>query len=174
LRDYVPHEGRLKMKKAIIIGVLLFAIMVIVSGCISTTDSAPVVIITDIDYTYDPESVPYTATHEIFAETYAGEDLSIGLRGEIIERMQQMAEDLGADPQVLHQCIVSTYPDWNVRPNRIPCYAEKCRYQGQTVWAIAFNRANSFDETSLSHFDLYFVSYTTYNILYHTGCFGTD
>jgi hypothetical protein len=172
--DYVHNEGRHTMKKTVIAGALFFTIMVIVSGCNSTIDCEPIVILTNTDYTYDPESVPFSAIHEIFAESYAGADLSTELRATIIERMWQKAEDIGEDPQILYLCIVSTYPDWNVRPNRIPCYAERCRYQGQTIWAIAFNRANSFDEPSLSHFDLYFVSYATYDTLYHAGCFGTD
>jgi len=162
------------MRRTAIAGTMFLTIMVILSSCTSTTDCEPVVIFTNTDYTYRPTSVPFTATHEIFAETYAGEDLSAELRSDIIEQMQHKAEDIGADPVILYHCIVATYPDWNTRPNRIPCYAEKCRYQSQTIWAIAFNRANSFDEASLSHFDLYLVSCATYDTLYHTGCFGAD
>jgi hypothetical protein len=168
------NEGRITMKKITIFWGLVLAVMVIVSGCTSIEDGEPVVIVTNTDYTYDPLSVPYSATHEIFASIYSGADLSAELRDEIIASMCRKAENIGEDPQILYHCIASTYPDWNTRPDRIPCYAEKCRYQGQSIWAIAFNRANSFDETSLSHFDLYFVSYATYDTLYHTGCFGTD
>lgn len=160
-------------KRNIFWGIVL-AFMVMVSGCTSTEDCEPVVVVTNTDYTYDPLSVPYSTTHEIFASAYSGADLSVELRTEIMQNIWRKAENIGEDPQILYHCIVSTYPDWNARPDRIPCYAEKCRYQGQSIWAIAFNRVNSFDEASLSHFDLYFVSYTTYDTLYHTGCFGTD
>jgi hypothetical protein len=170
----VANEGRHTMKKRTIGWAAVLAVLVIVIGCTSTEEHEPVVIITNTDYTYDPLSVPYSSTHEIFANAYSGADLSFDLRNQIIEQMMDKAETAGEDPYVLYQCIKCTYPDWNVRPNRIPCYAERCRYQGQTIWAIAFNRANSFDEASLSHFDLYFVSYITYDTLYHTGCFGTD
>lgn len=161
------------IKRRIFWGVLL-TFAVIVTGCTSGDICEPVVIITHTDYTYDPLSVPYSTTHDIFANTYSGADLSAELRTQIIDEMRHKAENIGEDPQILYHCIRSTYPDWHARPNRIPCYAEKCRYQGQYIWAIAFNRANSFEEASLSHFDLYFVSYATYDTLYHTGCFGTD
>jgi hypothetical protein len=162
------------MKRRLIFWGLLLALTIIVIGCTASEDCEPVVIVSNTDYTYDPLSVPYTSTHEIFANTYSGADLSFDLRTRIIDEMWRKAERVNEDPQVLYQCIKCTYPDWHVRPNRIPCYAEKCRYQGQTIWAIAFNRANSFEEETLSHFDLYFVSYATYDTLYHTGCFGVD
>jgi hypothetical protein len=168
------NEGRNTMNIRRIFWGVALALMVIVMGCTSTEECEPIVIITNTDYTYDPMSVPYSSTHEIFANNYSGADLSLDLRDEIIEQMWHKAEDINEDPQILYQCIKCTYPDWNTRPNRIPCYAERCRYQGQTIWAIAFNRANSFDEESLSHFDLYFVAYVSYDTLYHTGCFGTD
>jgi hypothetical protein len=168
------NKGRNTMNKSKILWGIVLTFMVIVSGCTSSEDCEPVVIVTNTDYTSDPLSVPYHTTHEMFAETYAGADLSIELRTEIIERMRHKAEDIGEDQHILYQCIKSTYPDWNVRPHRIPCYAEKCWYQSQSIWAIAFNRANGFEEATLSHFDLYLVSYATYDTLYHTGCFGTD
>ena len=161
------------MNGRIFLGVLL-TLAVIMIGCTSHEACEPVVIVTNTDYTNDPLSVPYTSTHEIFADAYSGADLSTELRAEIIESMWRRAEELNEDPQILFHCIQSTYTDWHARPNRIPCYAEKCRYEGEYIWAIAFNRANSFDELSLSHFDLFFVSYATYETLYHTGCFGTD
>jgi hypothetical protein len=162
------------MKKTLVAATMLSALIMMVSGCISSQGCEPVVVFTNTDYTYRPTCVPYTSTHEIFAQVYSGADLSIGLRNELIDRMRDKAESINEDPDVLYQCIKCTYPDWNARPNRIPCYAEKCRYQLQDIWAIAFNRANSFEEETLSHFDLFFVSCATYDTLYHTGCFGID
>lgn len=172
--DQMISKGRRTMKITLILGMLCIATTIVISGCTSDVDCEPVVVYTNTDYSYDPTSVPYSSTHERFAENYCGADLSIELRNDIIAVMRDKAVNINEDPDVLYQCIVSTYPDWNVRPNRIPCYAEKCRYAGQTIWAIAFNRANSFEETSLEHYDLYFVSYATYDTLYHAGCFGSD
>jgi len=151
---------------------MLIASIVIATGCRdSVPECDPIVVVTNTDYTADPTTVPYSDIHAVFAENYSGADLSIALRDEIIDRMEEKADLIGEEPATLYQCIRATYADWNERPNRIPCYAEKCRYENQAVWAIAFNRANSFDETSLEHFDLYLVSYSTYDTLYHTGCF---
>jgi hypothetical protein len=155
------------------LGVLL-ALAIILPSCTSEPDTEPVVVVTDIDYTSDPLSVPYTDVHQEFAENYSGSDLSSELRAEIIESMREKAIVVGEDPDILYECIRATYPDWDARPDRIPCYAEKCIYTNESVWAIAFNRANSFEETTLGHFDLFFVSYATYDTLYHTGCFSTD
>lgn len=159
------------MNKSLTILSLLTAAVLLIGGCASNLECEPVVVATDTDYTLDPLSVPFQDIHEIFAETYSGEDLSVDLRTELIDRMCQLAEDISEDPQTLRECIVATYPEWNERPDRIPCYAEKCIYLGQAIWAIAFNRANSFDETTLSHFDLYFVSFSSHEVLYNTGCF---
>jgi hypothetical protein len=152
----------------------LMALVIILPSCTSELECEPVVVVTDIDYTSDPLSVPYTDVHQVFAENYSGADLSLELRAEIIESMREKAIGVGEDPDILYECIRATYPDWNTRPDRIPCYAEKCVYTNESIWAIAFNRANSFEEATLGHFDLFFVSYATYDTLYHTGCFSTD
>lgn len=162
------------MKRKHLTCALLIGFGLILLGCKSAPECEPVVIVTNTDYTSNPETVPFTEIHEVFAENYAGADLSIALRDELITQMQGKAEEINEDPAVLYQCIRATYSVWDERPNRIPCYAEKCMYEGQSTWAVAFNRANSFDETSLEHFDLYFVSCTSYDTLYHTGCFSTD
>jgi hypothetical protein len=159
-------------KQLILLGIVM-ALVFSVSGCSKSPACEPVVAVTDIDYTSAPLTVPYTDIHDVFAENYSGADLSVELRDEIITEMQEKAVEIGEDPDVLYECIKATYSDWNERPHRIPCYAEKCVYESQPVWAIAFNRANGFEETSLSHFDLFFVSYATYDTLYHTGCFST-
>jgi len=160
------------MNRRLIFYAVLVASVIAMSGCTSTEVKCdPVVVVTGKDYTSDPVSVPYEETHSEFAENYSGADLSVGLRDEIINIMRDKAEELGEDAEVLYQCIKATYTNWNERPNRIPCYAEKCRYEDEATWAIAFNRANSFDEESLGHFDLFFVSIADYEILYYTGCF---
>ena len=106
-----------------------------------------------------------------FSEIYSGEDLSMSLRNSIIQDMKEQADSLGEDPELLHQCIRITYEDWYARPMRVPCYAEKCNYENESIWAIAFNRANSFDEETLGHFDVFFVSCVSYDVLFWTGCF---
>jgi hypothetical protein len=160
------------MKRKHFCGIMLLLLAFTMTGCKdSVPECDPIVIVTNTDYTSDPTTVPYNEIHDVFAQYYSGADLSIALRDEIIERMEEKADLIGEDPTTLYQCIRATYADWNERPSRIPCYAEKCMYENQVIWAIAFNRANSFDETSLEHFDLYFVSCTTNDTLYHTGCF---
>ena len=161
------------MHKQLIPWSIVMVLVFFMSGCTKSPACEPVVVVTDIDYTSAPLAVPYTDVHQVFAENYSGADLSVDLRDDIITEMQEKAVEIGENPDVLFECIKATYPDWNERPNRIPCYAEKCVYESEQVWAIAFNRANSFEETSLSHFDLFFVSYATYDTLYHTGCFST-
>jgi hypothetical protein len=162
------------MKRKHLLYTLLIGSILVVSSCTSAPECDPVVIVTNTDYTSDPETVPFADIHEVFAENYSGADLSIALRDELINRMQEKAGDIGEDPTVLYQCIRATYSEWDERPYRIPCYAEKCSYQNQYAWAIAFNRVNSFEETAAEHFDLYFVSYSSYDTLYHSGCFSTD
>ena len=158
-------------KQTIFWGVVMLSI-IIVSGCTSVDLKCdPVVVVTDNDYTPDPSSVPYNEIHDEFAENYSGEDLSGELREEIIESMREKTTELGEDAEILYQCVKTTYSDWEERPKRIPCYAEKCIYENESIWAIAFNRANSFNESSLNHFDLVFVSNSTYEIVYHTGCY---
>jgi hypothetical protein len=165
-------KGGMNMNRHMIFwGILMSSLMIVFSCTSSALKCEPVVAVTGTDYTSNPLSVPYEEVHREFAEHYAGEDLSIALRDDIIELMQEIAEEFGEDPERLYQCIKATYPNWNERPMRIPCYAEKCIYENESIWAIAFNRANSFEEPSLEHFDLFFVSYTTHDTLYHTGCF---
>ncbi|KPK64635.1 hypothetical protein AMJ83_00005 [candidate division WOR_3 bacterium SM23_42] len=161
------------MYKQLTLWGMLIALVFSMSSCSKSPACDPVVVVTDIDYTSAPLDVPYTNIHEVFADNYCGADLSVELRDNIITEMQEKAVEIGENPDVLYECIKATYSDWNERPHRIPCYAEKCVYESQSVWAIAFNRANSFEEASLSHFDLFFVSYATYDTLYHTGCFST-
>ncbi len=162
------------MKRALTFVGVFVVLAIILPSCTSELECEPVVVVTGIDYTSDPLSVPYMDVHQVFAENYSGADLSTKLRAEMITVMREKAIQVGEDPNILYECIRATYPDWNVRPNRIPCYAEKCKYANETTWAIAFNRANSFEETTLGHFDLFFVSYATCDTLHHTGCFSTD
>lgn len=160
------------MNKQMIVGEVVMILIIIVSGCTSVVLKCdPVVIVTDKNYTSDPSSVPYNEIHDEFAENYSGEDLCSELRDDIIESMREKATELGEDAEILYQCVKTTYSDWEERPKRIPCYAEKCIYENESIWAIAFNRANSFNGLPLSHFDLFFVSNSTYEIVYHTGCY---
>jgi hypothetical protein len=159
------------MRKASAFFGAFLAIAIILPSCTSEPECEPQVVVSDIDYTSDPMSVPYSDIHQVFAENYSGADLSAELRAEMIAIMREKAIEEGENPDILYECIIATYPDWNARPDRIPCYAEKCIYTDESTWAIAFNRANSFEEATLGHFDLFFVSYATYDTLYHTGCF---
>jgi hypothetical protein len=159
------------MNERMIFWGVLTVLLLTVPQCTSEWTGVPMVVVTDTDYTSDPDAVPYTDIHDEFAEHYSGADLSIELRDEMISSMQEQAFELGENAGTLYFCIKATYSDWDERPRRIPCYAEKCMYEGTAVWAIAFNRANSFEESSLEHFDLFFVTLSTREIVYQTGCF---
>jgi hypothetical protein len=159
------------MNKRLIYWGVLIGLIFVVSQCTTEWTGVPVVVVTDTDYTSDPDAVPYTDIHDEFAEHYSGADLSIELRDEMIRSIQEQAFELGENAATLYHCIKVTYTDWDERPRKIPCYAEKCIYEDTAVWAFAFNRANSFEESSLEHFDLFFVTISTHEIVYQTGCF---
>ena len=171
----------------------ILPILILLSGCITNVETneqppevtttlicEPVVKVTGYNYTANSNSVPYQDIHSKFADNYTGSDLSRELRDDIIDSMQKQAEELGENSTILYEAIKVTYADWAYRPYRIPCYAEKAMYKNETIWALAFNRANSFED-GIEHFDLYFVSISTLQaqyihgcnstaIIYHTGC----
>jgi hypothetical protein len=152
-------------------GIALLGCSVIISGCSSELLCDPVVVVSNTDYVGNEYDLPYEDIHAEFAENYAGKDLCVDLRNDLLAVMERKADSLGEDPDIFHECIKATYEDWDARPNRIPCYAEKCLYNSQSVWAIAFNRANNFEEETLGHFDLFYMSCSNYDVLYYGGCF---
>lgn len=153
----------------IALGILIFC-MIIGLRCASELLCEPVVVSTGADHTSDPQDLPFWGIHTEFAENYSGHDLSISLRHDVIQNMEDKADSLGEDAEILYDCVRATYEDWTIRPHRIPCYAEKCSYENVEVWAIAFNRANSFDEENLSHVDVFFMSCSSQEVLYYFGC----
>jgi hypothetical protein len=169
------------MDKQLTIGVVLI-LSILLCGCVSNTgkennletdielNCEPLVVITGYNYTSNPESVPYEEIHSFFAQNYTGSDLSIELRDVIIQNITDKAFGLGENSTILFEVIKVIYNDtWDKRPTRIPCYAEKAFYENESVWIIAFNRANSFIE-GIHHFDIYFVSIPIIKAQYITGC----
>ena len=132
----------------------------------------PVVKATGHDYTGDPGSVPYQDIHDEFSSKYRGSDLDAEFRDALSQRMSELAEDLGENGTLLGKCVNATYEDLTVRPNRIPTYAEKCIYNGENIWAIAFNRCNGWED-GIGHFDLYFVSVPAIEAGWVHGCNST-
>lgn len=149
----------------------VFILLILATTCTSENTGESIVVVSNNDYTTDPYSLPYQEIHREFADMYSGEDLCIDLRDRIVQDMREIADSLGESSDILYQCIKACYQDWNTRPMKIPCYSEKCFYENQSIWAIAFNRVNSFDEETLEHFDVFFVSCMTFNILFYDGCF---
>ncbi len=136
--------------------VMILSSFIILSGCIS--EAEPEVVVSEKDYAEDPDPLPWRDAHENISDAYSGSDLSIELRDELIDDMKQQAEELGEDPEVLFKAIKTVYNEsWEKKPMIIPCYAEKCYYDGDEVWAIVFNRANSPDG-DIDHYNGYFVS----------------
>ncbi|MCK5772843.1 MAG: hypothetical protein KAH57_03570 [Thermoplasmata archaeon] len=129
----------------------------------------PVVVATGHDYSGTPNSVPYQDIHDRFAENYTGADLSVEMRDELTDRMAELAEGLGEDGEILKLAIKETYSDLSARPYRIPTYAEKACYNGEDIWALAFNRCNGFED-GIGHFDLFFVSIPVIDAIYVGGC----
>jgi len=175
----------MKMNKNIIFGLLvgLTTAGIIFSGCINNSQEGnhysgiqlecePTVVVTGINYSLNPNSVPYDDSHNIFTENYTASDLSIELRDKIIQSMMEKADELGENSTVLYEAIkVIYYDNWDEKPYSIPCYAEKAFYNNESVWVIAFNRANG--PGSIGHFDLYFVSISTLEAQYNSGCEST-
>jgi len=167
------------MKRQLIIVIILFT-TALLSGCVSNNEKnlntdiellcEPVVVITGLNYSSDPKSVPYGETHSNFSKNYTGSDLSIELRDTIIQNMTEKAIDFGENSTILFEAIKVIYNDsWDERPTRIPCYAEKAFYNNESVWIIVFNRANSY-EGGIGHFDIYFVSIPIIKAQYISGC----
>jgi hypothetical protein len=132
----------------------------------------PEVWVTGINYTSSPFSVPYKNVHTNFSENYTGTNLSVELRNLTMKSMLGQAEELGENTTILYESIKVTYYDWGARPNRIPTYAEKAIYNDEWVWAIAFNRANG-HEGGIEHIDIFFVSISTIQTQYSSGCNST-
>jgi hypothetical protein len=132
----------------------------------------PEVRVTGYNYTSDPNSVPYQNVHRNFSGNYTGSDLSLELRNLTINSMLDQAGNLGENTTILYESIKVTYNDWNARPYRIPTYAEKAMYNNEWIWAIAFNRANGFED-GIGHFDLFFVSISTIQTQLSIGCNST-
>ena len=171
--------------------IIILTILILSVGCISITSNKknspdvdlipitttslkcePIVKVTGHNYTDDPASVPYQDIHNKFAKNYTGSNLSSELRNLTIESMITQADELGENTTILYESIKVTYYDWETRPSRIPCYAEKAMYNNEQIWAIAFNRANGFED-GLGHFDLFFVSISTIEAQYVSGCNAT-
>ena len=170
------------MKKQLIIVIILLT-TTLICGCVNNNENnldndiellcEPVVIVTGLNYSSDPKSVPYGEIHSNFSQNYIGSNLSIELRDAIIQNMTEKANDLGENSTILFEAIKVIYNDsWNERPSRIPCYAEKAVYKNESVWVITFNRANSF-EVGIGHFDIYFVSIPIIKAQYVSGCNST-
>lgn len=132
----------------------------------------PKVIVTGTNYTSNPSSVPYHDVHAQFSSNYTGANLCHELRNLTMESMKEQVEKLGENSTILYESIKVTYSCWEERPYRIPCYAEKALYKSEWIWAIAFNRANGFEDR-IEHFDLYFVSISTIEAQYIHGCNST-
>lgn len=151
-------------------GILFLSSIIIASNCSSGVLIEPVVVISNIDYIGQEYDLPYQDIHGGFAVTYSGVDLSVGLRNDLLEIMENKADSLGEDLDVLHECVRATYEDWSERPDRIPCYAEKYPYNCEPVWAIAFKRANGFESQTVEHINFFYMSCSNYEILYYGGC----
>jgi len=129
----------------------------------------PTVVVTGINYSSNPNNIPYNEAHTRFKENYTGSDLSIELRNAIVQNITEKVEQLGENSPIIYEAIKVTYGDWKERPMMIPCYAEKAIYNDEPVWIIAFNRCNGF-EGDIGHYDIFYVSIQTLETQWYTGC----
>jgi len=188
----VKGEERSPKRKMMLIAMstAILTVIVLSAGCIElfypdqggSTDPGtgpnglladPEVKVSSTDYSENPYSVPYQDTHNKFSAVYNGSDLNIALRDEIMDVMKDKADDLSENGSLLVLCIEATYNDLDERPRRIPTYAEKCLWDNENVWAIAFNRCNGWED-GIGHFDLYFVSIQDVEDIYVIGCDGCN
>jgi hypothetical protein len=132
----------------------------------------PEVKVTGFNYTSDPTSVPYQNVHRNFSGNYTGSNLSQKLRNLTINSMLKQAGNLGENTTILYESIKVNYYNWDARPYMIPCYAEKAMYKNEWIWALAFNRANGFED-GLGHIDIFFVSISTIQTQLSIGCNST-
>lgn len=109
-------------KQYIFTGIFFLGFIIIASSCSSGLLCEPVVVVSNIDYVGQEYGLPYGEIHGEFAVTYSGEDLSVSLRNDMLEVMENKADSLGEDPDILYECVKATYEDWSARPDRIPCY----------------------------------------------------
>jgi hypothetical protein len=169
---------------------LFLAGLLLTAGCIDIADiskptggsidpepsdlkAMPEVNVTTVDYYGDPYSLPHQGVHNRFSAVYSGSDLDIALRNKLIDVMEDKAFNLNENGTILRYCIEETYEDMDQRPNRIPTYAEKCLWNDEDVWAVAFNRCNGWED-GIGHFDLYYISIQDIEHIYVTGCYGCN
>jgi hypothetical protein len=127
-----------------------------------------------------------------FDETYTSK-YSDKLLTEIIESMKEQAEDLGEDPELLEECLLATDQFDDSEYHKLPCYAEKARYEFYTnhrgkhfdefedlndtergptethrVWIFILNWG--FPNEWLDHIKYYVISIEEPSILYYQTC----
>jgi hypothetical protein len=175
-----------QIKNIIFIGLIINLIIsgVVLTGCIEDDKQnnnqianvylkcEPIVVISGTNYSSAQNYVPYEEIHKKIAENYSGKNLSLELRNLFIQNILNKTNELGENSTILFEAIKITYYNWSERPNKVPCYAEKAFYNNESVWVLAFNRANGFDD-GLGHYELYFISIPTITIQYQTGCNST-
>ena len=89
------------------------------------------------------------------------------LRDNIIRSMKKQAKELGEDPELLEDCIKAT---GQIQPGlvRLPCVAEKAKYNGTDVWIIVFTWG--FNARDLGHDRDYVIDIESKEILRFQTC----
>jgi hypothetical protein len=129
---------------------------------------------------------------EEFNEVYGGK-YSDRLRDAVIDNMKDQAEELDEDPVVLEKCLEATGQFDESNNNRLPCLAEKAKYEYYTAhigkdwyeieelneselgetetdpcWIIVINWG--FPEEQFGHIKVYIISAIDYEELYYVTC----
>lgn len=193
----------MKEKQGIIISCFVIVVALIAAGCTTNEPDSkeesgmtlePEVKVTNKLYYQSNYSKLYGDPDiwEKFNEEYGGK-YSRDLREEIIENMKFQAEELGEKPGELEKCLVATGQFDELDENRLPCYAEKARYEyyvdykgkdsfyirdmneselGPTTtepcWIIVVNWG--FEGEALGHIKTYIISAEDFSELYFLTC----
>ena len=127
-----------------------------------------------------------------FNDVYGGK-YSKKLRDEIIESMKNQAKNLSEDPMILEECLMATGQFDEPNSIRLPCYAEKARYEyytahkGKSYWELEELNESELGPTEiepcwifvinwgmggepLGHIKTYIISTVDYAELFYQTC----
>ena len=129
----------MKEKYSLMIAIIAVILIILSAGCINSGPSGkekvsmtlePEVKVTNTLYNQSSfsRSFPEPEIWDEFNEVYGGK-CSDRLLNEIIGSMKSQAKNLSEDPSVLENCLMATGQFDEPNNNRLPCYAEKARFE---------------------------------------------
>jgi hypothetical protein len=195
----VSHEGDGLKKGAIIVIIcaVIFLSVVISAFIYFSFVASPLTLEPEVRVTNDTyQQWNFSGLGELpiwdeFNDEYGGR-YSDRLRDAVIDNMKDQAEELDEDPEVLEKCLEATGQFDESNNNRLPCLAEKAKYEyhpahigkdwhdielneselSETVidpcWIIVINWG--LPDEPLGHIKIYIISAIDYEVLSYTTC----